>query len=393
MEYTYLGFIITLFGIIIIMTTGKIDYLSPFSLHVLSWFILFLGGVFVGESFYLLKSETFLMFVTWYTIIGSITFLMYFIQNKNGNTVLATPKYDLKFVSLFSVFSIVACTVSIVEIYYVGSSGPYDFFANLRLSLFLEEYSGPRYKFMSVLYIIMTALFAIALLTDTNKFLIRILIIWQAIFVIATVGKLAVLTPVIIFFVIKYISFKKKIKLKSIGLLVAFFTLTSFALTVLRENETNNEQNLFELLGVYIYSPIIAFGELAQGSENFGENTFRFFYALIYRIGISGIEPIDTIKEYVYVPLPTNVYTIIEPFYRDFGVFGVFYGAIFYGFFYSVIYFKAIQKQGIYIIFYSFISLNLVFGFFGETLLTNLALSLYLFIVTGLIWRFCVVKS
>lgn len=393
MEYTYLGFIITFFGIMIIMTTGKIDYLSPFSLHVLSWFILFLGGVFVGESFYLLKIETFLIFLTWYIIIGSITFLMYFIQNKNVNRVLSDSNYDIKFVSAFSLFSVAACLVTIIDIYYVGSSGPYNFFINLRLSLFLEEYSGPKYKFMSVLYPIMTALFAISLLINKNKFLTRILITWQAIFVIATVGKLAVLTPVIIFLVIKYIGFKKKIKLKSIGLLVAFFALTSLALTSLRTSEDSEEQNIFELLGVYTYSPIIAFGELAQDSKNFGENTFRFFYALTYRTGLNGIEPIDTVRDYVYIPLPTNVYTIMEPFYRDFDIFGVIYGAIFYGSFYSVIYFKAIQKQGIYIIFYSFISLNLVLGFFGETLLTNLALSLYLFIVTGLIWRFCVVKS
>lgn len=393
MEYTYLGFIITFFGILMIITTGKIDYLSPFSLHVLSWFILFLGGVFTHGSFYPLKGEVFLKFFIWYMIIGSITFLMYFIQNKDGNKKSKNLEYNLKFIGLFSTFSIISCLISIVEIYYVGSSGPYNFFLNLRLSLFLEEYSGPRYTFIPILYLIMTSLFAISLLVNKNKFLTRVLIIWQIIFVIATVGKLSILTPVITFFVIKYIGFKKKIKLKKIGLLVLFFAVTFFALTILRTSESNEEKNIFEFLGIYSYSPIIAFGELTQNSENFGENTFRFFYALTYKTGLHGIEPIATIKEYVYIPLPTNVYTIMEPFYLDFGVFGVFYGAMFYGLFYSLIYFKAIQKQGVYIIFYSFIALNLVFGFFGETLLTNLALSLYLFIITGFIWRFCVVKS
>ena len=393
MEYTYLGFIITLFGILMIITTGKIDYLSPFSLHVLSWFIVFLGGFFAHGSFYPLKGEVFLMFFIWYIIIGSITFLMYFIQNKDRNKKINNSEYSLKFIGLFSVFSIAACLISVVEIYYVGSSGPYNFFINLRLSLYLEEYSGPRYKFIPILYLIMTALFAISLLVAKNNLLTKILVLWQIIFVIATVGKLSILTPVVIFFVIKYVGFKKKIKLKSIGLLLLFFAVTSFALTILRTSESSDKQNIIELLGVYIYSPIIAFGELSQNRENFGENTFRFFYAFTYRMGLNGIEPIDTIKDYVYVPLPTNVYTIMEPFYRDFGAFGVFYGAMFYGLFYSLMYFKAIQKQGIYIIFYSFISLNLVFGFFSETLLTNLALNLYMFIVTGFIWRFCVVKS
>lgn len=393
MEYTYLGFIITLFGVLIIFTTGKIDYLSPYSFHVLSWFILFMGGIFTGEFFYPLTGKVFLMFFIWYIIIGSITFLMYIIQNKDGSKKITISEYSLKFKNLFFIFSLISCLISVIEIYYVGSSGPYDFFINLRLSLFLEDYSGPRYVFTPILYIIMTPLFAISLISNNTKALSKILIVWQLVFVVSTVGKLAVLTPVIIFFVIKYIGFKKKIKLKSISLLIGFFAITSFVLTILRTSESSDKQNLFKFLGIYIYSPLIAFGELSKNSENFGEHVFRFFYALSYRTGLSSIKPVETISDYVYVPLPTNVYTIMQPFYEDFDVFGIFYGAMFYGLFYSIMYFKAIQKQGIYIVFYAYISLNLLLGFFGETLLTNFALSLYLFIITGIFWRFCVVKN
>lgn len=393
MEYIYLGFVITLFGLLMIFATGKIDYLSPFSLHVFSWFILFLGGIFAGEIFYPLSGRVFSIFLIWYLIIASITLVIYFLQFKDINRNKRVRVYSIKFKKPLIFFSIIACLISIIETYYVGSSGPNAFFLNLRLSLFLEDYSGPRYVFTPVLYPIMTSLFAISLISNNTKALSKILILWQLIFVISTVGKLAVLTPVIIFFVIKYIGFKKKIKLRSIGLLIGFFAITSFALTILRTSENSDKQSLFELLGTYIYSPIIAFGEISQNSENFGEHIFRFFYALSYRIGLSSIEPVNTVQDYVYIPLPTNVYTIMQPFYQDFDIFGIFYGSIFYGLFYSLMYFKAIQKQGIYIIFYSYISLNLLFGFFGETLLTNLSLSLYLFIMTGIFWRFCVDKN
>lgn len=393
MEYIYLGFVITLFGLLMIFATGKIDYLSPFSLHVFSWFILFLGGIFAGEIFYPLSGRVFSIFLIWYLIIASITLVIYFLQFKDINRNKRVRVYSIKFKKPLIFFSIIACLISIIETYYVGSSGPNAFFLNLRLSLFLEDYSGPKYVLTPILYPIMTSLFAISLTVKNSKYLFRVLILWQIIFVISTVGKLAVLTPVVIFFVIKYIGFKKKIKLRSIGLLIGFFAITSFVLTILRTSENSDKQNLFEILGIYTYSPIIAFGEISQNSENFGEHIFRFFYALSYRVGLSSIEPVNTVQDYVYIPLPTNVYTIMQPFYQDFDVFGIFYGAIFYGLFYSLMYFKAIQRQGIYIVFYSYISLNLLFGFFGETLLTNLSLSLYLFIVTGFIWRFCVVKN
>lgn len=393
MEYTYLGFVITLFGMLMIFGTGKIDYLSPFSLHVFSWFILFLGGIFAGELFYPLNGMVFSIFLIWYLIIAFITLLVYFLQLKDFKRNINVKTYSIKFKMPLIFFSIVACLVSIVETYYVGSSGPYAFFLNLRLSLFLEDYSGPGYVLTPILYPLMTSLFAISLLVKNSRYLLRILVIWQLIFVVSTVGKLAVLTPVTIFFVIRYIGFKKKIKLRSILTVLGFFALSSLLLTFLRTSENSEKQSIFELIGTYIYSPIIAFGELIPNSSHFGERTFRFFYALSYRMGLSNIEPLDTIQDYVYIPLPTNVYTIMQPFYEDFDIFGIFYGAMFYGLFYSLMYFKAIQKQGIYIVFYSFLALNLLFGFFGETLLTNLSLTLYLFIVTGLAWRICIVKN
>lgn len=393
MEYIYLGFVITLFGLLMIFATGKIDYLSPFSLHVFSWFILFLGGIFAGEIFYPLSGRVFSIFLIWYLIIASITLVIYFLQFKDINRNKRVRVYSIKFKKPLIFFSIIACLISIIETYYVGSSGPYAFFLNLRLSLFLEDYSGPKYVLTPILYPIMTSLFAISLTVKNSKYLFRVLILWQIIFIVSTVGKLTILTPITIFFVIRYIGFKKKIKVKNISIMILSFALLSSLLTFLRTSESSDKQSIFEIIGTYSYSPIIAFGELIPNSNHFGERTLRFFYALSNRVGLSNIKPVETLQDYVYIPLPTNVYTIMQPFYEDFAIFGIFYGAMLYGLFYSLMYFKAIQKQGIYIVFYSFIALNLVLGFFAETLLTNLALTLYLFLITGLAWRFCVVKS
>ena len=90
--------------------------------------------------------------------------------------------------------------------------------------------------------------------------------------------------------------------------------------------------SIADVLGIYIYSPLVALG-LLENTIHFGEYTFRIFYAVSYYFGFSELPPQETILDYVNVPFPTNVYTVMQPFYSDFGLLGVFLGAIFYGLF------------------------------------------------------------
>ena len=390
MEYVYFGFVINFLFLLFILISGKIDYLSPFSLNVICWFIVFLVGLFVGDEFYPLTSEIFSKYIIWYAILSIIFFIMYFSQGKIRKR---EDVYKLKYENIFIFFSLSSCLITLLEIFYVGSTGPYSFFLNLRLSMFMEDYKGSKYILTPFLYLIMMPLFAISLMCENTKTLRKFLILWLLIFIISTMGKLAFLTPLIVFIVIRYAGFKKKINFIAIGFYIATLTLVSFIINNVRSSEDSDKQALIDILGLYLYSPIIAFGEILPDSKNFGEYTFRFVYAVLYKIGLSDIKPIDTVLNYVYVPVPTNVYTVMQPFYQDFGLLGIFYGAVFYGLFFSLIYFKVMQRQGVYLILYSFVSLNLILGFMAETLITNLALSLYLFIISILLWRYCVVRS
>lgn len=388
MEYIYLGFFITFFFLLFILTSGKIDYFSPLSLHVVSWFFVFLLGALVGKEFYSLTGHIFLVFLIWYLILGSCFLIMYF---SIGKIRKIKYSYQLRYKSLYYWFSILACVLLVVEIFYVGLKGPYHFFLNLRLSLFLEEYEGPRYLIATYLYLIMTPIFAISLLCENTKSLRNIAILWQVLFVVATVGKLSLLSMFMIFLVVKYLGYKEKVNIVKIGFGVLLFFCFSFLINFVRMSD-GDSLDLIKMLGIYIYSPIIALGELPVGNGMWGEYTFRLYYAIIYKLGLSDYPPVVTVLDYVYVPIPTNVYTIMQPFYQDFGYYGVFYAAIFYGFLYSTLYFQAIKKGGIYIILYSIFSVILVFSFMGETLFTNLALNIYLIFFSIVLWRSSVVK-
>ena len=388
MEYIYLGFFITFFFLFFILTSGKVDYFSPLSLHVVSWFFVFFIGLLVGDQFYPLTDHIFYCFMIWFCVLTFSFLLMYFSQIKMKKI---DYKYELKYQKTYIILSIFACVILIGEIFYVGMGGPYNFFLNLRLSLFVEEYEGVRYAFAPYLYLIMTPIFAISLLCENTKSLRKVAILWQVLFVVATVGKLSLLSMFMIFLVVKYLGYKEKINIIKMGFVALLFLCFSFLINFVRMSDGDG-LDLIEMLGIYIYSPIIALGELPIGNGMWGEYTFRLYYAITYKLGLSDYPPVVTVLDYVYVPIPTNVYTIMQPFYQDFGYYGVFYAAIFYGFLYSILYFQAIKKGGVYIILYSIFSVILVFSFMGETLFTNLALNIYLIFFSIVLWRSSVVK-
>ena len=117
----------------------------------------------------------------------------------------------------------------------------------------------------------------------------------------------------------------------------------------------------------------------APADYDFGANVFRIIYAIGKSLGF-GTEPVSNILDYVSVPEKTNVYTFLYPFYRDFGYLGILIFGFLYGLLFQFIYKNARSSKGFYLIFYSYLVSVLLFQFLGETLVTNLSMSLqYLF--------------
>ena len=72
----------------------------------------------------------------------------------------------------------------------------------------------------------------------------------------------------------------------------------------------------------YFEGPVLAFDRFLNSDfiHTYGKNTFRFFFALLYKLGIIETQPLDIVKEWILVPYPTNVYTVFYPYIMDFGI-------------------------------------------------------------------------
>lgn len=86
-------------------------------------------------------------------------------------------------------------------------------------------------------------------------------------------------------------------------------------------------------------------------SFEYGANTFRTVLAVMDRLGIPTYVP-PLIKDFQYVPRATNVYTMYQPYYTDFGMYGVVMIQFFLGMVYGAIYKKANRGNGLFVIVY-----------------------------------------
>ncbi|NMC40460.1 MAG: oligosaccharide repeat unit polymerase [Bacteroidales bacterium] len=72
----------------------------------------------------------------------------------------------------------------------------------------------------------------------------------------------------------------------------------------------------------YFEGPVLALDRFVTSGfdHTFGKNTFRFFIAVLYETGLVNTPPVDIVKEWIFVPYPTNVFTVFQPYVMDFGI-------------------------------------------------------------------------
>lgn len=167
--------------------------------------------------------------------------------------------------------------------------------------------------------------------------------------------------------------FKKRIAIKhviigGICLIFIFFVLQTIRAISGQEVEFGN------FLRLYVLTSIPAF-EMVEpcSSAHWGENSFRFVYAIANRLHLSSIEPIDPVLAWAEVPVPTNVYTVMYPFYKDFGFVGVGIFAAVSGAIFGWIY-KCVEQGSLFAaILYAILSICLFMQIMGDIFFTTLS--------------------
>ena len=177
-------------------------------------------------------------------------------------------------------------------------------------------------------------------------------------FLIMTLGTLFVLYE------------RGKIRVRTIGVTLLGIIVFFFYFNMSKEQSSNEESmDFMDFFGMYVTSPMVAFEQLKVTiTDAFGSNTFNDFYPQLQRFGIF-IDTNERLQEFVFVPIPTNVYTIMQPFYNDFGTVGVAFFGFLYGTVFGYVYCKFREGNTICKCFYTFLVEVIAIQFYNENLI------------------------
>lgn len=208
-----------------------------------------------------------------------------------------------------------------------------------------------------------------------DRLKLNMLILMNVLLSIVTVARTSFLFLAISSFVLLY--FKGRLTKKHYIISISSLVLLMTVLTVIRTMfswQESEDTSFVTTLSIYFFGGLPAFDTVfVDWNGQFGSHVFRFFYAVLNAMGGNFVVQ-ETIYEYVNVPIVTNVYTVMYPFYKDFGFYGIVIFGFIYGFIFQLLFKLALKNYKIVQLVFAYVFPMLLMQFFGEYFFSNMSI-------------------
>lgn len=247
-------------------------------------------------------------------------------------------------------------------------------FVNLRIALTLDSADHIGYGVLAYLVPVAFTSTLVELAASRSRFLE-----WRGWLVFASSLVYAVLSSgrtylIMLLFAIAFIlllqgrvSGRKILGFGIAGVAVIFFGIGALANKIVVDAADGANLTPLDSLALYIFSPLSAL-DLALDSDSpleWGLNVLRSPLAVLNALGLDATV-VPLVKEFVFVPQPTNVYTVFLPYVQDFGVAGALLAMLLFGAIHTHLFAKAKTRDPRYVIGYSLSIYPLGMQFFQD---------------------------
>lgn len=274
-----------------------------------------------------------------------------------------------------------------------------NFFIGLQTELvYGDENIGPL-KYVSTLSYVVFALNLFAYYKQRNQInsvLLAVSLLLTIIFAVLSTSRTFFLMIFSIYVGVSFLqnenfSLKKIVRL--IGIFMILFIVIGWIYGKGGSTESSVKENLqptAEVTSIYVVSPLNALDyDLNNQFEiNYkGTYTFRFFNKLFEQLGLVSNPNIPgQFQPFVFIPYPTNVYTLYDKYIKDFGKFYAWAMVFLFGFFHTYLYNKAVFTRNLqYTIYYSVMLFPLLISFFDDLYLSGASVWIQIMIYIELI--------
>lgn len=397
--------VLFLFVLTLIGYYNSKSYFTPEVVSPASWGLILLFYLLVDHDMFDVSSKTMLIIALW-----NISLLagVYFIRYTNFLTINKTKHphpdgfyYPIR--RLYYVITLIGFLPTIYKIFQQAMSiDAGNIFFNLRMAntgLIETDYNIGIFEYVITFSFVsyMIELYTYFQNNHKNKRTLIITFFINLIFSFATMAKTSFLFLFLsTFFIIAY---NKNISRKGIisTVLAVFIFMSSIQLLRNDTDSYNRRNEISNMFTTYMFGGIVALDQIVNSSmksKYAGQNTYAFVNNVKNKIGIGANErkeyenSITSDYGYLYTPYPTNVYTVIGPFWLDFGYKGVivisFLLGLLAGFFNKL----AVRGKSWGVILNAYFLCVLLLQFFGEYIFTNMSYLLQLIILCYIAYKF-----
>jgi oligosaccharide repeat unit polymerase len=346
---------------------------SPWALTLMIWAAILGLYYALDTDLYPISSQFYGCFAIWVPIFCISSFFTYHLSMESAGSTGGSFDYNKVIFNFFFIVSMVMTPLyvyRVLQIVMMFSTD--DLMNNLRTLAVYGEGQG----FLNHSSVINQALFVVALWAYPKVPLWQVVLVGIA----CLLGALAIMEKGTMFFVficIMFVLFEKKvIRLRTIifsGILLIMFFFFFNTLRTTNEDYDASDDTLIDFIMMYILSPPVAFSQLStEVTPQFGSNTFETIYHFLRRLGVTGIVEKEKIQEFVFVPISTNVYTIFQPFYIDFGYRGIAFFSMVYGVVCGWLYRLYQNRENVGICLYTFFVQILILQFYQENVFMSI---------------------
>ena len=378
--------LLTLMALFVVFKIG--DAFSPWMLTTGVWAVILVMFLFSGHLLYPLVTRFYTCVALWVPILCATSIVTYYAfpnRNDSGIKEESMPVNRL-FFNFFFLISVVFTPLYVYGIYRVVSMfDAADMLYNLRI-LANSDYKLPGEGVLKYVNAVNQALFIIAMwrYPKISKAQFVCIILANILCAVAIMEKGALFFMLVVALFVLYE--KGRVRLRSIVLSVLGVFFLFYGFNFLRNgSDVENVRSLTDFLSVYILSPSVAFEQVQEKlTDQFGSRTLAFFYAVLSKLGLGHYGVEQKVQEFVQVPILTNVYTVFQPFFQDFGYRGVAFFASVYGVFTGWLYRQCRNGGAVSRCLYAYVAMTLVLQFYQENLILSLSVLIQYVVIIGL---------
>ena len=353
------------------------DTFSPWTITTAVWLAIVVMFQFQGDLLYPLGDQFYTCLALWVPLFCASALITYHVlpkSNADAGTIAQSPPISTVVFNTLYVISMVITPLYLYKIIQVVTMfDTADMLSNIRL---LAVYGDESYGFLNYSYVMNQVLIVVGLWRYPK------IPLWQLLTIIMAglMSAFAIMEKGMLFFLFLSVLFvlyeKGVIKVRSIILSLATIVLLFFIINSARsfteDADPNDAIPFLDFFAIYVLSPSVAFEQVTEDlTPQFGSHTFATIYLFLNRFG-GDYELNSKLQEFVWVPLPTNVFTVFQPFFEDFKYRGVAFFAVFYGFFSGWCYRLMRNGSGVCKCLYVYVVYVLVLQFFQENVMMSL---------------------